>query len=308
MSNKTQGVVLVAFGKASYVFAAYNMAYSIKNFNPNINVALITDDINRPQNELIGKRKEVFDKVIAFPKELLLDGVTKKFSPGRLKVNLYSYLPYDENLYLDVDGICLKDLQPLFDLLSESKKQYAAHTVGYHKIEQGKDIPSMQWAWANDIWEKYELTKDSVLPAINSSLQYISKGEKSKAIYDKAAELFENPIDLDKLRMKWGGSQPDELYMNIAMALLDYNPHVKGGSQLEGSEKGFIHFTRSFHGNLDLIADNFYIQSYYGGAKFTPSNIIEWLDKLLYKWHFKNIENHIYKIVQITKDKHANTR
>jgi hypothetical protein len=40
----TTGVVLLAFGKVQYYWAAYNLAFSIKKFNPSISIALIVDD------------------------------------------------------------------------------------------------------------------------------------------------------------------------------------------------------------------------------------------------------------------------
>ena len=63
-----------------------------------------------------------------------------------MKVNLYKYLPYDCNLYLDVDAIALKDIQPMIDELSQSGKDYISHCVGYHTIDKGRDFKEMQWA------------------------------------------------------------------------------------------------------------------------------------------------------------------
>jgi hypothetical protein len=305
--EKTRGVLLLAFGKRGYYFAAYNLAFSIKYHSKDIKITLLTDNASALTSQ-IRKQTQYFDEIIEVPKELMYTGSMKKFEPGRVKVNMYQFLKYDYNMYLDVDSICLKDINPLFDIFINSGKYYAAHTVGYHTIDKGNDIPSMQWAYANDIWQKYGLDKDAVLPAINSSIAFIAKGKESKALLDKAAQLFEDPIPLESLRMKWGGGQPDELYFNIAMAILNHDPKVEGGYSINDSETGFMHFCRSFTGKLHEIKDSFYFQSYYGGKKFTPPIITEWLEKLLIKWHYEVKSNHYFKISEIIKDKHANKR
>jgi hypothetical protein len=305
--EKTKGVILVAFGKRGYYFAAYNLAFSIKYHSKDIKITLLTDNIQKLSGQLRGQL-QYFDDVIQVPDELMYSGNLRKFEPGRLKVNLYQFLSYDYNMYLDVDTICLKDINPLFDIFINSGKYYAAHTVGYHTIDKGNEIESMQWAYANDIWEQYKLPKDAILPAINSSIAFISKGKEAERFFNKAAELFENPIPLEKLRMAWGGGQPDELYFNIAMAIMKHDPKVEGGCSLHESENGFMHFCRSYHGKLSDITENFYFQSYYGEKRFTPSRIIEWLEKLLIKWHYSVKSNHVFKLSEILKDKHANNR
>ena len=307
--EKTRGVILLAFGKRSYYYAAYNMADSIKAHSPNVKILILTDSIGRFSHDLKG-RLDVFDEIVEISNDIMYEGTFKKFSPAKVKLSLFKFLSFDYNIYLDVDGICLKDINPLFDELIAQGKSYSAHTVGYHTIKEGNDILSMQWAWANDIWEHYKLSEETILPAINSSLQFIAKDEKAEAIYNKALELFENPIPVEKLRMKWGGGQPDELYMNIALAVLGIDPAMSGGGSLDNSEKGHIHFCRFYNTFLGYqpIIDNFYIQSYYGGRNFTPSSIIEWLDKLLIKSHYARGKNHAFKISQIIKDKHANTK
>ena len=305
--DKTRGVILLAFGKRSYYYAAYNMAASIVFHSPDIKITVLTDFKERFEYDL-KKRLYPFDEIIEIPNDLLYEGKLKKFAPAKVKLNLFNFLNYDYNIYLDVDGVCLKDINPLFDLLIKQGKSYCAHTVGYHTIDKGREIESMQWAYADDIWTHYELDSKTILPAINSSLQFIAKDKDAQKVYEKALELFENPIPLEKLRMKWGGGQPDELYMNIALAILGIDPKIEGGGSVDNSEQGHIHFCRRYNTfkGYEPIIKAFYIQSYYGGKNFTPSSIIEWLDKQLYKIHVSLGIDHNFKISQIVKDKHAN--
>jgi len=224
ITPSTEGVVLFAFGKPQYYHAAYNLAFSIKHFNKTVNIVAYFDNPEKATahcTELL----DVIDEIKPLNTEhLYTDG---KFDPGKLKVNIYEYLPFDYNLYLDVDAVALKDIQPLIDELKAAKKNYISHTVGYHNIKQGRNIPSMQWAWADVLWEHFLLKETATLPAINSSLQFIVKSEEAQTLYFVVKNEYElNPMPVNKLRMKWGGGQPDELYMNVALAKCGIDPGI----------------------------------------------------------------------------------
>ncbi len=300
--TKSQGVVLFAFGKHTYYWAMYNLLFSIKHHSQNIKVACFVGD-----KDYMGRYcPDIFDladSITEIEKEHLY--TNGKFDPGKLKVNIYNYLPFDSNLYLDVDAVCLKNIEPLFTELKAIDKEYASHTVGYHRIENGRKIDSMQWAFADDIWSVYGLGQDSVLPAINSSLQFIAKGQTSKKIYDTAKDLYENkPLPLDKLRMKWGNGQPDELYMNIAFALLGYDPACTEIGY-DGAEIGHIHFAMTRGFEYSQVIQRFYFQSYYGGKGFTARYYTEWLDRMLTKMQREKGGAHQYTIDRILQYKHA---
>jgi hypothetical protein len=232
-----------------------------------------------------------------------------KLDPGKLKVNLYDYLPFDHNIYLDVDAVALKDIEPMINELINAGKDYISHTVGYHTIKQGRAIPSMQWAWADDIWQHFELSETAVLPAINSSIQYIHKGQTAERLYATAKHYYENnQLPVQKLRMKWGGGQPDELYMNVALAKLGLDPAIIPVGQTDGSENGYIHFAMQRRLTFEQITERFYLQSYYGGQGFTPLFYVEWLDRLLKKWFSESGKQHIHFINRITSNKYAGNK
>jgi hypothetical protein len=300
------GVVLLAFGKIQYYWAAYNLAFSIKKFNPSIRIALITDDKGKALSQCpeLGVLTELIN-------DIAQDDIytNKKLDPAKLKVKLYDYLPYERNLYLDVDAIALKDIQPMIDELSQSGKDYISHTVGYHTIDKGRDFKEMQWAWADKIWAHFELPADAVMPAINSSMQWIVKGEQAAAIYRTAQDLYlNNPIPLKDLRMKWGGSQPDELYMNISMAIHKVDPALKAYDKIKTSEGGMIHFAMTRGLTFQEITEKFYLQSYYGGNGFTPNFYIDWLDRMLKADHQAIGKRHIYYINRIVQNKFADAK
>ena len=305
-TSSSEGVVLFAFGKQGYYQAAYNLAYSIKYHSPNVKIALFVDDIKKCENAT-GDIYKYVDSISEIEhSDLYVEG---KFDPAMLKVSLYKYLPFKYNLYLDVDAVCLKDIQPLIEDLVSTKRHYISHCVGYHTIDLGRSIPSMQWAWADDIWEHFKLENDSILPAINSSLQFIKMGKESNKLFDILRNLYTtNQLPTNRLRMKWGNGQPDELYMNVALAMTQYDPSYKNEGLVGGgkSETGFIHFANVRGLSFQEVTDNFYFQSYYGGRNFTSRFYTEWLDRLMKVMMRSQNKIHQFHIDRIIGQKYVN--
>ena len=311
----SEGVVLFAFGKIGYYQAAYNLAYSIKYYSPSVKIALFVDDIRKCQittgdiSNYVDSISEIDHLDLYVEEDKTNMYVGGRFDPAMLKVSIYKYLPFKYNLYLDVDAICLKDIKPLIEDLKSTKRHYISHCVGYHTIDLGRSIPSMQWAWADDIWEHFKLESDTILPAINSSLQFIKKGKEAKELYKILKNIYtSNQLPLKKLRMKWGGGQPDELYMNVALALSAYDPSYKNSGIVgDGkSESGFIHFASVRGLTFKEVTDNYYFQSYYGGRNFTSRFYTEWLDRLLKVIMTKEKKIHQFHIDRIIGQKYSN--
>jgi len=195
--------------------------------------------------------------------------------------------------------VCLKDLQPLIDQLIANDAKYATRVVGEHTIDQGRDFKEMQWAWADQLWQHFGLTKADKIYAINSSIQFIEKCPEAEAIYRTAADMYlNNPMPINKLRMKWGGGQPDELYFNVSFGKNNFKPY----------EIDAICFQMNREFSYAQIEERFYLMSYYGGKGFTPSFYIEWLDRKLKAWMQQDGIQHKYFIHRITDHKHADPK
>jgi len=290
------GVVLVAFGKPQYYWAAYNLAYSIKRFNKDLSIALVSDSKDRALYYCHDLTNQI-DVYVDLPEQHIY--TNKKLDPGKAKVLLFDYLPFHYNLYLDVDAVCLKDLQPLIDQLIANNAKYATRVVGEHTIDQGRDFKAMQWAWADQLWQHFGLTKADKIYAINSSIQFIEKCPEAEAIYRTAADLYlNNPMPINKLRMKWGGGQPDELYFNVSFGKNNFKPY----------EIDAVCFQMSREFSYAQIEERFYLMSYYGGKGFTPNFYIEWLDRKLKSWMQQDGIQHKYFIHRITDHKHADPK
>jgi hypothetical protein len=289
-------VVLVAFGKPQYYWAAYNLAYSIKRFNKDLQIALISDSKDRALYYCHDLTNQI-DVYVDLPEQHIY--TNKKLDPGKAKVLLFDYLPFHYNLYLDVDAVCLKDLQPLIYQLIANDAKYATRVVGEHTIDQGRDFKAMQWAWADQLWQHFGLTKADKIYAINSSIQFIEKCPEAEAIYRTAADLYlNNPMPINKLRMKWGGGQPDELYFNVSFGKNNFKPY----------EIDAVCFQMNREFSYAQIEERFYLMSYYGGKGFTPTFYIEWLDRKLKAWMQQDGIQHKYFIHRITDHKHADPK
>lgn len=287
----TKGVFLCTWGKRGYGFAAYNLAFSIKYHSPDIHITLLCDESSIEY--LLPDWLKVFDEIIPLPQDL------RGKEPGVIKTSLYEFFPYDYTLFLDVDSVALKDINPLFDYLINKDGYYYTQILGTHTIDKGRDFPKMLWAWADDVWEHYQLPKDAVLPATNSSLQFIKLGEDAKALFKQIKANFDNPIPLHKLRMQWENSQPDELYLNIALAQKGID--ADGGDNVFFGHKGRTE-------SLTDVENNYYFLSIWGSRLHNRPQYTEYYDDSLMTWHRKQGKDFFTKYHTIYKDKHVSGR
>lgn len=217
-----RGIVLIAVGSDGYAKWAINMAASIKYYSPDLPIQVITS------KDLFVElhASKLFD-IVTVVEEQTYRSETGALFPAKLKIKLYDYIEFDEAIYLDVDGLLIKDITPVF----ETKSDFACDVQGVYDLSKGKMFHHMKWCKPDIIWEHYGLTEENKLPAINSSFLFIRKSELTKAIFEKAhSNLINNPIPTEKHWYVWGKQkstkvcQPDELYINVALAQLDIIP------------------------------------------------------------------------------------
>lgn len=291
-----RGIVLCAFGKRGYVWAAHNLAFSIKYFNPDMNITLLHDGTF--ESELLDWQKTVFDKTIFIPDNVMYK--YGKLDPANIKISIYDFLPYKYNLFIDVDAKALQDLNVIFDELIADGKHYYAHVIGEHNIKQGREIPSMYWAFADDIWRHYNLPDDAILPSTNSSFQFIEKCEQSEKLFAQIRANYDNPIPLAMLRHRWGNSQPDELYLNIALAQLNIMPRTPR-SYLWMANEGL-------QNTLTWIQEQYPLLCLFGSSTMIRTMYSDWYDRMLINEMRSQGKQHYLKWHKIVRDKHANTK
>lgn len=217
-----RGIVLIAVGSDGYAKWAINMAASIKFYSPDLYIQIITSKDLFAQLHACG----LFD-IITVIEESAYRSETGALFPAKLKTKLYDYIEFEEAIYLDVDGILIKDITPVF----ETKSDFACDVQGVYDLSQGELFYHMKWCKPDVVWFYYGLGAKDRMPAVNSSFLFIRKGELTKNIFEKAHEnLMTNPIPTDKHWYVWGKQksskvcQPDELYINVALAQLGIIP------------------------------------------------------------------------------------
>lgn len=275
-------IVLFAFGKRGYAHQAYNLAFSLKYFSPGIPVTVFHDGVI---DKLPEEKKIYFDSIIKI----------ENVDVTKFKTLFYELSPYEETLYLDVDAVALKPIEPL---ISELQSQdFYTHIQGEHKLSDGNKMPSMLWAYANDIISHFKLNPESKLVSTNTSIIWFKKTPEVKNLFEQWKLNLDNPIPLGKLRHQWGAAQPDELYLNIALNQtgieVNRQQHIFFGGHLVNKTFG------------QLTDDNYFL-SVYGGRGFTKLRYTDWYDRKLQVMHNEKGLQHSYTYFRFVNDKHAN--
>lgn len=209
---ESRGIFLMTFRNPAYGFMAYQIAMSIKHYSPHIPIYLLTDEIAVSKLRTL----EFFDTV---------EYMETPADPALCKIMMYDKLPFDHNIFLDVDGLCLSEMDSLFDEFIADERAFRCFVYAYYDQHSDPVLPLMVWADRDVIWDHYQLNGET-LPATQSSMLYIRKGDFCKSLYQKMQSNYANRIPLEKLRNKWGGGQPDELYLNVTLAQMGYDPQT----------------------------------------------------------------------------------
>lgn len=285
-----RGVLLVAFGGRSYYQLAANLAASLKHHDPALPVALAHDG---GLGFLFEPHQRLFDHLVPLPAHLRRP--EGGWDPARVKLHLDELAPFRETLFLDVDALALRSVAPLFEERPEAP--YLAPVNGWHQLADGREIPAMYWAYADDLWAHFALPAACRLPALNSSAQLLRPG--AAELFAEARAAYARPLPLHQLRNSWGGTQPDELYLNVALARLGWNPEPTTPWLLE------THHVRNE--TRTELAAQYAVLCMYGGRDRVRPQFAEWYDDLLTKQVFRaRRENHVYKWHQVAAGKHAN--
>lgn len=294
------GIILIAIGSKGYAYMAANLAYSIKRFSPSVNISLLCDSVHE---KIEPEYKDVFDNLIAVnPSDCYTNG---SLDPAKLKIKLYNYLPYEGNLYLDVDALVVKDIQPLIEALDKDGRFYITQKEG----EGGHDdhIPYSIWTANHHLVDYFGVEKDKNIVSIQSSWAFIRKNKDADNFFKQLSEYYDKGFPMDKLTIKWGGGYPDELFYSGLVSNL--------GLDVAFDQKVIYFGHRGNTLNRSEIEKEYYILSMYGNANGNSMTILrywELYDQLLDKWmreerkSGKSRKEHIYKGQQLKQYKHAN--
>lgn len=253
-----RGIVIIALHNQQYACASANLALSLRYHNPNIHITLLTDGIH--QNVFRTEHFLAFDNIKEIPKEYYTDHYG--FSPAKAKLSLCKLSPYDETLYLDADGLCLGNLDSLFDKLKGSKFK-SAEVKNYTQ-------------WATDEYFK-EFFKVESTVTINTSWMYFEKTKVgNNEVFTQANKYFDKQFDkgLDNknLAQKWGKYLPDEMFFNASLSKLKLSVNEDNVMYLD---------TRGRNMQVKGLEDYSFI-SYYGNQNNTSLLLREFYDKKVF--------------------------
>jgi hypothetical protein len=270
-----KGVLIAAFKSKYYGFFAFNLLLSIKE-NSKLPVCLVADDSalkNLSRQQLNG-----FDKVVK---------IETPTQPAKVKLYLEQFTPYEETYYIDADSIVFGDF--------DKHKKFYVECQGYGK--KGVEFPEMLWASMHDLHDHFGLDESLKIPAINSSFMFFT--EDDFKIFRTAQRLFEgNPYDMRNAPQKWGRNinQPDELYLNVSLALNNYNLTKETPVHYPLKGTGAKHL-------IQLKEENKSILSFAGdGMNILPRGK-EIYDRLMKQYCKNNGIAHIYKCNMLTNEK-----
>lgn len=256
-------IILLAHGRRGYAQFAFNMAMSIKDAGCNIPICLYVE-----KEILEGVPMQYFDEVIYIEPEFYTDKGQR--SVALSKINIIRDLPAEHNLYLDVDGLCLKDLTPLMDALIKTGKPYLSDVQG--KGKRGDEINYDCWVKHDYAWPFFNLTEDSEWPAIQSSWAYFRR-HTAKEMHGLLMHFYQKGYPLTELKQRWAKNQlPDELLFSGVCASIGYDPSF--------DLKPVFFGTDNPKGSLTELLDQYYVLSMYGNGSHNSART---MTKLVYQ-------------------------
>ncbi|HWB62796.1 MAG TPA: hypothetical protein VG603_04735, partial [Chitinophagales bacterium] len=148
-TTATKGIALLCTGHETYMHWAVNMACSLKAVSPNIPIQLVGSGANLEHVRHSGFEK-VFDLITPMRWEDYSDA-KGSFFPAKAKLMLPGYFDFDTTLYLDVDGVAIKDINPLF----EKPDALVMQLNGYYQPGLVEKPANMLWCSSSVIMEHY---------------------------------------------------------------------------------------------------------------------------------------------------------
>jgi hypothetical protein len=243
------------------------MALSLRYYSPEIKIHLLHD--GQIESGLFDS-SDVLDHGICY--------TAGRVNPSLAKMHVYDYTPFDETVYLDIDGIAVRDVEPLFEIKGDFKTQYVGDTQA-----------DMLWATHDQFREHFDISSDVPIHGVNSSFQLMRRNKRTDKFIKTAQRLFANPIPLHELNLKWGTAQPDELYLVGAIA--------KTGMDADAGIKPVYFRTRHQAGavdSLETIRAKHFIIGCWGGRLQNHNSVEAYYDRLT--------NNHSKKILGRSQD------
>lgn len=192
----TKGFITLAVGDDSYYRLAENLLVSYKS-SPNCTkpFAIISDR----ENEFTEK----FDKVIILsnPQKSYLD-----------KIEMFNFLPWDENIFIDADCLIYNEVSSLFNLFPDRGVSCFGREFDLHENGSG-------WFDYKDVQEYKQKIRYKI--GLHGGIMFIKKDETTLKIYEDCKNIISHYKDF-KFRMFTNPA--DEPIVALAMAANNCRP------------------------------------------------------------------------------------
>lgn len=275
--DPTRGILLMAFGHSSYGKWAYNMAVSLRHYSPELNIHLVAEE-----SVLSDIDQSVFSSVDT--NAVLPYRITGGVDPAAAKTMLNEFSPYDQTIYLDVDGIAIQDITPLFDRI------FSAHSVFFQVMGKGGRQSDISYMWVQNgtAWEHFKLKEDAVFCTSQTSIVAFDRSEQSQEFFRKLAENYRNKIPQSFYSIQWGpgAHTPDEVYFSGTAAQMDIVPDINIQP---------IFFPREHRKDLGNIQSEFTILSMWGARNHVRPFAKDWYDRLMHSYLASKGGTHVFK-------------
>lgn len=236
-------VTLLAFGRKGYAYAAANMVASLRHYGFGGDINLLVDDRCRT---VLPSWVQPLASVKALPADIGKD-------PCHIKMQL-PLLIDGPTLYLDVDGVAMKDVTPWMEALQADGRDYITEVKG--KGRDGDKIEYFEWATTAKCKALHDLPDDAIYYGLQSSWAFMRPSEMITALWGSMTAMRER-WTLADLKHKWGTTFPDELFFSLGCTALGHDPSWDDTPMFFG--RGFD--------TLPQIRERHYVLSLWGSGR-----------------------------------------
>lgn len=208
------GIVIIALGYNLYGSCAFNLAMSLKAYDPKVNITLLHD--NGSISHLEDREKEIFNNLIFIPEDRYTIDGQKQYQYIKLCVDQYT--PYEHTVVIDADTIWFPDKKISWFMGEKSNEEFWINVNGYYDIKMKSDqsVNYTYWGDAKTIVRHHKLEND--LPQVISGMFSFIKGSYSDKIFEVAREVYNNPSP----NKSWANGKPDEYCFNVALSKIGH--------------------------------------------------------------------------------------
>ncbi len=183
-----QGIVVMAYGKRLYLRQARDLALSLRLHGPAVPITLVTQWPHAASDRL-------FDVV------LRIRGSPRRDCRPKLDLDLYT--PFQRTMYIDSDGLAVRDPTFLFNRFAD--RDFAV---------LGRNISSGHWY--GDVAAMCQRAASKTIPRFSGGFMYFADTQLAREIFRHAREMADNYSELGYDR--FNGGVADEPLLSIALA------------------------------------------------------------------------------------------